>query len=142
MSLIEALSTPTASPAANTAAAAGKGTGASGARARAGVVAIKLSALAHRDVVETLQAVSPDCLEIADKADALAGGLCRDAGVSSSDPLLYWPLRAHIIWQALESSGTPLALTLLALLVVYWYKRTRTDTAGARERREGGGGGA
>ena len=88
-----------------------------------------------------LQAVSPDCLEIADKADALAGGLCRDAGVSSSDPLLYWPLRAHIIWQALESSGTPLALTLLALLV-YWYKRTRTDTAGARERREGGGGGA
>lgn len=89
--LIEALSARTTAPAPE---------GGSAGRARPAVVLTKLDKLPS-ELLQALELVSPKCVELATKT----AGMAQEAGLDTTDAQLFWPLRAHLIWKALEAAG-------------------------------------
>ena len=57
---------------------------------------------APTEVRKALVRVCPIADAVLDKAASLAEA---DPALVTADPALYWPLRAHLVWQALEMAG-------------------------------------
>ena len=70
-------------------------------RARAEVVMTSMDAV-PKDVVEALLGVYPHALLVCQHTTQAAA---KSAGLETTDPQLFWPVRAHLIWQALVAQG-------------------------------------
>ena len=100
-SLIEALATP-AQPGPLS---EGNQSGAGGLT----VVAERSFKTAPTEVRKALVRVCPIADAVLDKAASLAEA---DPALVTADPALYWPLRAHLVWQALEMAGAKVGVQL------------------------------
>jgi len=71
------------------------------ARPRTEVVTTSMDTM-QKDVVEALLGVYPHALNVCEHT---AQAAARSAGLETSDPQLFWPIRAHLIRQALIAQG-------------------------------------